>query len=270
MDGDRLFATIGLVRQARPAGFCPACRVLMKALDARQELAKPMVAALVVLAVAGVAWAAMVQQSRSMEMAEMAGMDVGLGPIESFAATWVVMMAAMMLPSALPMVLEFARTAEKRRGWHVATGVLAVTYLGVWLLFGVVCYAIYAALGMPWPNQAVVVGLALALAGVYSLSPIKRASQARCHELCALHGPLPFNLMRSAVVAGARYGLSCLGCSAALMVAMVLVGMSSLWWAVILGIVVLIYKLAPPLRRRDELVLSAAMVALGAAYLMMA
>jgi predicted metal-binding membrane protein len=53
-------------------------------------------------------------------------------------------------------------------------------------------------------------------------------------------------------------------------VAMVLVGMSSLWWAVILGIVVLICKLAPPLRRRDELVLSAAMVALGAAYLMMA
>ena len=91
---------------------------------------------------------------------------------------------------------------------------------------------------MPWPNQAVVAGLALAVAGVYSVSPIKRASQARCRELCALHGPLPFNLMRSAAVVGARYGLSCLGCSAALMVAMVLIGMSSLWWAVILAIVV--------------------------------
>src|SRR2546425_2544717 len=204
MDGDRLLLAIGLVRQARPAGFCPACRVLMKALDARQELAKPTVAALVVLAVAGVAWAVMVQQSRSM-----AGM-------------------------------------------------------------GVVGYAVYTALRMPWPNQPVVVGLALALAGVYSVSPIKRASQARCRELCALHGPLPFNLMRSAAVAGARYGLSCLGCSAALMVAMVLLGMSSLWWAVILGIVVLIYKFAPPLRLRYELVLSAALVALGVAYVMMA
>ena len=148
--------------------------------------------------------------------------------------------------------------------------VLAVTYLGVWLIFGVVCYAIYIALRMPWPNQAVVVGLALALAGVYSLSPIKRASQARCRELCALHGPLPFNLMRSAAVVGVRYGLSCLGCSAALMVAMVLLGMSSLWWAVILGIVVLIYKLAPPLRMRYELALSAALVALGVAYVLMA
>jgi predicted metal-binding membrane protein len=268
MDGGRLFAAIGLVRQARPAGFCPACRVLMKALDARQELARPMVAALVVLAVAGVAWAAMVQQSRS--MARMDGMDMGLGPIESFAATWVVMMAAMMLPSAIPVVLEFARTAERRKGWQVATGVLAATYLGVWLIFGVVCYAIYTAARMPWPNQAVVVGLALALAGVYSVSPLKLASQARCRELCALHGPLPFNLMRSAAVAGARYGLSCLGCSAALMVAMVLLGMSSLWWAVILGIVVLVYKFAPPLRMRYELVVGAALVTLGGAYLMMA
>jgi predicted metal-binding membrane protein len=112
--------------------------------------------------------------------------------------------------------------------------------------------------------------VALALAGVYSLSPIKRVSQARCRELCALHGPLPFKLLRSAVVAGARYGLSCIGCSGALMVAMVLMGMSSPWWAVILGIVVLIYKLAPPLPMQYELLLSAALAALGVAYVMMA
>jgi predicted metal-binding membrane protein len=265
MYGGRLLRAIGLVRLARPGGFCPACRLLMQARDARPELAQPTMAALVVLAVAGVAWAAMVHHSHAM-----AGMDMGLGPIESFAVTWVVMMAAMMLPSAIPVVLEFARTAEGRRGWPIATGALAVTYLGVWLLFGVVCYALYTAARMPWPNQAAVAGLALALAGVYSVSPVKRASQARCRELCALHEPLPFDLMRSAVVAGARYGLSCLGCSAALMVAMVLIGMSTLWWAVILGIVVLIYKLAPPLPMRYELVLSAAVVALGVAFGMMA
>ena len=267
MDGDRLLLAIGLIRQARPGGFCPACRVLMKALDARQELARPMVAILAVLVVAGIAWAAMVQHSRS--MAAMDGMDMGLGPIESFAASWVVMMAAMMLPSAIPVVLEFARASERRRGWPVATGVLAVTYLGLWLMFGVVCYAIYTALGMPWPRQPVVIGLALVLAGVYAASPIKRASQARCRELCALHGPLPFNLMRSAVVAGVRYGLSCIGCSAGLMVAMVLLGTSSLWWAVILGLVVAIYKLAPPLPMRYEVALSLALAAVGVAHLSM-
>ena len=257
----RLLATIGLLGQAKPGGFCPACRLLTRARDARPELARPMAAALVVLAVAGIAWAVMAHHSHAM-----AGMDTGLGPIESFAVTWVVMMAAMMLPSALPVVLEFARTAEGRRGWPVATAVLAATYLGVWLMFGVVCYAVYRALGMPWPNQAVVAGLALAGAGVYSVSPIKRGSQARCRELCALHGPLPFDLMRSAAVVGARYGLSCLGCSAALMMAMVLIGMSSLWWTVLLAIIVAIYKLAPPLPMRSELVLSLALAALGVVY----
>src|SRR6266542_3903012 len=103
---------------------------------------------------------------------------------------------------------------------------------------------------MPWPNPATVAGLALALAGVYSVSPIKRASQARCRELCALHGPLPFNLMHSAMTAGVRYGLSCAGCSAGLMIAMVLIGMSNLVAAVLLAAAVLIYKLAPPLAWR--------------------
>src|SRR5262249_15785336 len=140
----RLFTTLGLLRQARPGGFCPACRVLMKARDASQELAKPLVAALLVLVIAGVPCVALPQHSRS--MAEMAGMDMGLGPIESFAAMWIVMMAAMMLPSAIPVVLEFARTAERRRRWPAATAVLTLTYLGVWLVFGVLCYAIYATL----------------------------------------------------------------------------------------------------------------------------
>ena len=97
-------------------------------------------------------------------------------------------------------------------------------------------------------------------------SPIKRGSQTRCRELCALHGPLPFNLMRNAAVVGARYGWSCIGCSAALMVAMVLIGMSSLLWTVILAIVVAIYKLAPPLYTRYELALSLALAALGVVY----
>jgi predicted metal-binding membrane protein len=267
MSGGRLVAAIGLIRERRPGGFCPACRVLMKAVDARPELAKPMVAAMLILAVSAVAWAAMVHHSR--EMAGMDGMEMGLGALAPFAATWVVMMAAMMLPSALPVVLEFARTSEGRRGWPIATAVLAVTYLGVWLMFGGVCYVLYTAAGMPWANQTVVAGTALGFAGVYSVTPIKRASQAYCRELCALHGPLPFNLMRSAVVAGVRYGVSCLGCSAALMVAMVLIGMQRLWWAVLLAIVVLVYKLAPPLYMRGELVLAAALVALGAAYVMM-
>jgi predicted metal-binding membrane protein len=75
----------------------------------------------------------------------------------------------------------------------------------VWLAFGVVCYALYNAVGMPWPNQGLVGGAALVVAGLYALTPLKRATEAWCRELGALHGPLPFNLMRSAIVSGGRY-----------------------------------------------------------------
>jgi predicted metal-binding membrane protein len=73
-------------------------------------------------------------------------------------------------------------------------------------------------------------------------------------------------LMRSAVVAGARYGLSCLGCSAGLMVAMVLIGMANLVWMIVLAAVVLVYKVAPAPTPRSMMALSGVLVALGVLY----
>jgi predicted metal-binding membrane protein len=116
---------------------------------------------------------------------------------------------------------------------------------------------------MPWSNEGLVGGATLALAGLYAFTPVKRESEALCRERCALHGPVPFNLMRSAVVAGARYGMSCLGCSAGLMVAMVLIGMANLAWMIMLAAVVLVYKLAPAPSPRATAALSAALVVLG-------
>jgi predicted metal-binding membrane protein len=129
-----------------------------------------------------------------------------------------------------------------------------------------VCYALYNALGMPWPNQAVVGGFALIVAGLYALTPLKRASEARCRELCAVHGPLPFKLTRSALVAGGRYGLSCLGCSAGLMVAMVLIGVSSVLWMIALTALIIVYKLAPAATLRSASALSAGVIVLGVLY----
>ena len=256
----RMLSALGLIRPSRRRGFCPACRLFQTG-DAPQEIAAPAVIAFAFLIVAALAWASTIAQSRSMD-----DMTMGLGSIGPFVAGWVVMMAAMMLPSATPLVFEFARSAEGRRGWQAATALLGVTYLGLWLAFGVASYALYNAVGMPWPNQGLIGGAALVIAGLYALTPVKRASEARCRELCALHGPLPFNLMRSAVVVGARYGLSCLGCSAGLMLAMVLIGMSSLVWMIVLAAVVLAYKLAPAPTPRWMLALSVSMVALGVLY----
>jgi len=72
--------------------------------------------------------------------------------------------------------------------------------------------------------------------------------------------------MRSAIVAGGRYGLSCLGCSAGLMLAMVLIGTSNLVWMIVLAAVILTYKLAPAPTLRWMLALSSAVVACGIAY----
>ncbi|HYY89419.1 MAG TPA: DUF2182 domain-containing protein, partial [Chloroflexota bacterium] len=234
-----MLSAIGLIRTSRRRGFCPACRLFQTG-DGSQEISAPALMSLAFLILAAVAWTVTIARMSSMD-----DMTMGLGAIGPFALAWTVMMAAMMFPPAMPLMFEFARNAERRRGWRVATAVLGMTYLGVWLAFGVVCYLLYNALGMPWPNQALLGGATLVVAGLYALTPLKRASEARCRELCALHGPLPFDLMRSAVVVGTRYGLSCLGCSAGLMVAMVLIGLSNLIWMIELTALIFIYKLAP-------------------------
>jgi len=257
----RMLSAVGLIRPSRRRGFCPACRLFQTG-DAPQEIAAPGLIALAFLIVAALAWALTIARSRSMD-----DMSTGLGFMGPFVAAWAVMMAAMMLPSATPLVFEFARNAEGRRGWRAATALLGLTYLGVWLAFGVVCYALYNAVGMPWPNQGLIGGAALVIAGLYALTPVKRMSEARCHELCALHDPLPFNLMRSAVVVGTRYGLSCLGCSVGVMSAMVLIGMSNLVWMIVLTAVVLADKIAPAPTLRRRLALSVAMVAFGVLYI---
>src|SRR5688572_1712381 len=134
------------------ARFCPACRLWAAAPPGgpgavHVEIAPPALTALAFLAVAAIAWWLMVQQSRSMDGMAMGG---SLGP---FAASWTVMMAAMMLPSALPLVFEFARNAEGRRGWQTATGVLGATYLSIWLAFGIACYLVRAVVPASWFDQ---------------------------------------------------------------------------------------------------------------------
>ena len=259
----RALSAVGLIRPTRRRGFCPACRFWPNAPSGEQhvELAPPARTVLASLLVAAIAWALVLRQSRAG-----GGMAMGPSSLESFSASWVVMMAAMMLPSAMPLVFEFARGSGGRRGWRAATGVLGLTYLSMWLAFGLVCYVVEALVPTPLSSQRVVGGVALVLAGLYGLTSIKRSSEARCRELCALHGPLPFNLARSALVVGAKYGLSCIGCSAALMVAMVAIGMSNLLWIVLLSGAVLVYKLAPAPSTRRTLLLSAALGALGVVY----
>jgi len=275
MDTRRILLSLRLARPARRRGFCPACGIDVTGTAAAvrgMEMTTGGVTVAVVLAVAAAAWAItawqMLRSGMMMGsgMAMSSGMTMGLGPVWPFAVTWTEMMAAMMLPSAIPLVYRFARQAEGRRARPFALAVLALVYLAVWLAFGVACYFAYNALGISGRSRTLAGGVALGLAALYALTPLKRITQDRCREVCALHGPLPFKLVRAGALAGWRYGLSCLGCSAGLMVAMILVGMSSLIWTVVLAALVLVYKFAPPMSWRLDVALAAVVAGLGIAY----
>src|SRR5690349_6568702 len=111
MSPARVRSAVGLTKTSRRRGFCPACRRFQTG-DGPHEVAAPALIALAFLIVAVLAWAWTIVRMRSMD-----GMAMGLGPFGPFVASWAVMMAAMMLPAAIPLVFEFAQHAERRRGW---------------------------------------------------------------------------------------------------------------------------------------------------------
>lgn len=166
-------------------------------------------------------------------------------------AMWAIMMAAMMLPSALPMLLQFVDLS--RRNGEAARGRAFVgAYLLVWLVFSM------AATALQWGLQSVgwidmmaasrsawLTAALLLLAGVYQFSPLKQACLARCRT------PIGFLLgewrpgTRGALVMGLHHGLFCLGCCWALMALLFVGGVMNLAWVAALAIVVALEKLLP-------------------------
>lgn len=168
---------------------------------------------------------------------------------------WAVMMAAMMLPGAVPAVLLVDRLAAARRlagraaagaGWFVAG------YLGAWCLFSLAATVAQAALqaalvlaaGMSIEHRlpgAVV----LAAAGVYQFLPIKGRCLAQCRS------PLDFVMHHwregraGAAVMGLQHGAWCVGCCWLLMAVLFVVGVMNLAWVVLLTGFVVAEKLLP-------------------------
>ena len=156
-----VLSAVGFIRTSRCGGLCPACR-LFHGGDTPKEIAAPGLLALASLVVAAVAWGVTIGQSTATD-----GMAMGPGPIGAFVAGWTLMIVARMLRTATPLVFACARNAEGRRGWVVATGLLALTYVGVWVAFGVVAYK----LG-PAPTRRTAVALwavVVALGVLYAL-----------------------------------------------------------------------------------------------------
>jgi predicted metal-binding membrane protein len=172
------------------------------------------------LVVAAAAWALLAQQSARGGMA-MNSLTMGLSaPL--FLTVWVVMMVAMMFPTAAPMILTFhAVQAGKRAqgGAFVSTWVFVAAYMAVWTLAGVLAYAgallaeaVAARAALTPATGARIGGGLLVIAGAYQLTPLKDLCLAGCRS------PIGFMMTSwrdgtwGAVRMGVTHGLYCLGC----------------------------------------------------------
>lgn len=172
--------------------------------------------------------------------------------LATFVAGWLVMVAAMMLPSTVPMVRMFTVvTADVER--RATTRALFLTaYFVVWSAFAWVALAAdvgaHAAISATqWlhDRDSLVLAGALTLAGAAQFTPLTR----RCLRACRDPRAFLFHHYRRGLAAawalGVRHGLFCVGCCWGLMLVMFAVGVGSLWWMVALTAVTVLQKTHP-------------------------
>ena len=173
-------------------------------------------------------------------------METALAP---FLGTWTVMMAAMMLPSAWPMVRMHRLTAEGigRLGTELRTAVFVAGYLLVWASFGLAVWLAGMLVELVVPADVRPFGIAaiLFIAGAYQFTRLKIACLRACRT------PMDFLLTHwyagttGALRLGIEHGLYCLGCCWALMAVFVVAGAMGLVWAVCIASVVFVEKVFP-------------------------
>ncbi len=207
------------------------------------------------IGVAGVAWVGVVLQGMSMKEGAGAYDLISLSGGFAFLAAWVVMMAAMMLPSATPMIALFdkvGRGSIQGRDRAAGTALFALVYLGIWVGFGLLVYLMSAALGALADASPVVsawlpYGLAAVLvaAGAYQFTALKQSCLGHCRTpLSFLMGRWQSGYAGALKLAGA-HAAYCIGCCSALMVVLVAAGAMSLPWVLLIALIVFIEKLLP-------------------------
>jgi predicted metal-binding membrane protein len=225
-------------------------------LDQRQPAPRPPRRAPVLVpaalaAVAILTWAVTVGRMRGMD----AGPGTDLGDLGWFVGVWVTMMAAMMLPSAMPMTLLFARVGaeRQRRGRSfVPTWVFVGGYLAAWTAYGLLAYGIFRAIqsahihALAWHAQGpLFAGGAIVAAGLYQLSPLKRVCLRHCRS------PMHYVLggWRSgwlgAVRMGLEHGAFCVGCCWGLMLILFALGVMSVVWMLVVAGLIFAEKVLP-------------------------
>jgi predicted metal-binding membrane protein len=190
-------------------------------------------------------------------------------------AMWSVMMVGMMLPSAAPMILLYARVgrhAMSQGAPFAATGVFGSGYVAAWFVFSLV-----ATVGQWLLERALLLtpmlesvsglfsGMLLLFAGLYQWTPLKHACLSKCRAPLAFiqsEGGFrrePWGAFRM----GLRHGLYCVGCCWPLMALLFVGGVMNILWIAALAIFVFVEKIMPGGQRLSQ-VAGALLVAAGA------
>jgi predicted metal-binding membrane protein len=173
-------------------------------------------------------------------------------------AGWVLMLAAMMLPTTLPLLDIFRRLTAQRADRRSLTALVITGYLAIWAVFGVAAHLADRLVTLALrqsdfltANGWIVGAAILVIGGLYQFSALKY----RCLDKC--RAPLGFVIehwrgageKRQAFVLGGRHGVFCVGCCWALMLLMFVVGTTNIGWMLALGAVMAAEKNLPAGRR---------------------
>jgi predicted metal-binding membrane protein len=168
---------------------------------------------------------------------------------------WTVMMVAMMVPSAAPMILSFLTVNRRRQAAHrpfVPVTIFLLGYLAVWTAFSAAAtlaewglhQAAMLSTTMTTTSAALNGGLLIA-AGVFQWTPMKRACLKGCRS------PLSFLMSEwrdgaaGAFVMGLRHGAYCVGCCWFLMALLFVAGVMNLLWVAVIALFVMVEKISP-------------------------
>jgi predicted metal-binding membrane protein len=174
-----------------------------------------------------------------------------LFPLLLYTGGWLLMSAAMMLPTTLPLLEVFRRMTAGRADAQMLLGLVIGGYLLAWAGFGVVAHLLDIAVNLTvrqsdWLvfNGWVLGAAVLALAGAFQFSRLKHYCLTRCRAPLSFvvsrwHGRAP---RREALRLGVAHGVFCVGCCWALMLLMFVVGTGSVGWMLALGAVMALEK----------------------------
>ncbi len=170
-----------------------------------------------------------------------------------FIGIWIVMMAAMMLPTLVPMLVHYRRTIRGQNVTHVGklTALAGAGYFSVWVIWGAVVYipgALLAAAEMKSMDLASLAPFAtaivLAAAGCLQLTSWK-ANQLNCAPEPPTQAQGLSTNTRSAWQYGLRLGRHCSLCCSGLMLVLLATGVMDLWIMAAVAAAITLEQVAP-------------------------